>query len=212
MINHHPDEEVLAAYSSGTLPQGMSLLVASHLTLCASCRSFVECCDDVGGNQLEEPCRSKLKSPCIDATLVKLDGCEADMPIAPVAQRGCFPSPILHALGGCSSQINWKFRLPGVHEHTLECFEGEHVSLLRARPGSRMLAHTHDGDEATLILQGSMQDLDVVYNKGDVAMADHDDDHCPQIVGDDTCICLIVMSGNMKFTGPLSRALNIFSG
>ncbi len=75
----------------------------------------------------------------------------------------------------------------------------------------RILQHTHVGDEATLVLTGSMRDGDRLLSRGDVAFADQNDDHHPEIVGDETCVCLVVLSGPMRFTGPVGRALNIFT-
>ena len=82
--------------------------------------------------------------------------------------------------------------------------------MLRAKPGTSIPSHTHDGQEATLVLSGLLEDGDTVLGPGDALQVDHHHDHTPRIIGDEVCICLIVMSGKMKFTGPFSRALNLF--
>ena len=63
----------------------------------------------------------------------------------------------------------------------------------------------------TLVLCGLMQDRGRTLGRGDVAIATDHDDHRPRIVGDETCICLVVMTGEMRFTGRLSRVLNYLS-
>jgi putative transcriptional regulator len=80
--------------------------------------------------------------------------------------------------------------------------------LLRARPGAPMFSHTHDGVEATLVLCGALEDRGRIYRRGDVAIATAADDHRPRILDEGVCICFIVTTGKMRFTGPFSRALN----
>jgi putative transcriptional regulator len=121
------------------------------------------------------------------------------------------PAPLRARLGIAACDIRWRFLLPGLSDYRLDGFEGEEVRLLRARPGLRILQHTHAGDEATLILTGQMRDGDRVYARGDVALADETHDHHPQIVGSEPCVCLVVLSGPMRFTGRVGRALNLFS-
>ena len=56
-----------------------------------------------------------------------------------------------------------------------------------------------------------MEDGGTVFRRGDVALADHNDNHNPKVIGDEICYCLVVMSGNLRFTGPVGRALNLFT-
>ncbi|MEM1278322.1 MAG: cupin domain-containing protein, partial [Pseudomonadota bacterium] len=124
---------------------------------------------------------------------------------------GPLPKPVIEAVGMDFEDIQWKFRLPGVSEYELEGFAGEKVSILRARPGAAIPQHTHHGREATLVLAGALQDGGEVFRPGDLALNDEDDDHRPQIIGDEVCYCLIVMDGDLHFTGTFSRALNFLA-
>ncbi len=54
-----------------------------------------------------------------------------------------------------------------------------------------------------------MEDRGQVYRRGEVTLADEHDDHRPRIVGSEMCICLVVMTGNLRFTGAFSRVLNL---
>jgi putative transcriptional regulator len=211
MTQYHPTTDMLAEYASGGLSDGLSLVVASHLTYCPVCRRRVEALERVGGAMLDaagpvEP----LAPPSLADALARIDALGADERVA-LHTGSVLPAPILQRLGGTESDIAWKFRLPGLSEYVIEDGE-ESVSLLRARPGTRMLAHTHGGDEATLVFSGAMRDGGRVYRRGDVALADHEDDHRPEIIGDEVCYCLIVMSGHMQFTGRFGKVLNIFTG
>jgi putative transcriptional regulator len=44
-----------------------------------------------------------------------------------------------------------------------------------------------------------------------VAIATNADDHQPRAEPGADCICLAVVTGRMRFTGPFGRALNIFA-
>lgn len=213
MTTAHVTPELLAAYADGSMSDGMSLLVASHLTYCPECRSRVARLEAVGGAfiAVEEP---EAPDPaCLSRVLERLDT-GMDEPNAPQAVGSDLPlpRPILARLGPEASDIHWRFLLPGLSDHKLSGFDGEDVSLLRAKPGVRILPHTHSGDEATLVLTGQLRDGERIYGRGDVALADEHDNHRPEIVGDETCICLVVLTGRMRFTGPIGRALNLLNG
>ncbi|MBB5516159.1 putative transcriptional regulator [Rubricella aquisinus] len=213
MASAHPELETLASFAAGTLSDGMSLLVSSHLTYCPTCRKRVSLMEDVGGAFV---CASDadMSDGALSAALAAIDG-EGSVPAPAKAAQYDDTSPLPRAIQDVIAapldDLPWQFRLPGLHEYKLSGFDGEDVSLIRAKPGARMLAHTHTGEEATLIFSGAMQDGDTVYRKGDVAQADHSHDHHPEIVGDEVCYCLIVMAGGMQFTGRFSRALNVLT-
>ena len=207
-VRYHPEPETLAEYALGALAPGMELLVSGHLTFCPSCRKKAESYEILGGGALDACSTSEISAPSIEATLEMLDEPEADhRPI--LVKDPLYPAALQKFIPATTDDLDWSFRLPGIYEHELDGFSNETVSLIRAKPGSKMLSHTHDGEEATLLLSGQMKDGNRIYRKGDVAQADHDHDHKPEIIGEEMCVCLIVLSGKMKFTGTLGRALNV---
>lgn len=214
MSRFHLSPDMVASYAAGTLGEGMSLLVATHLTYCEKCREDVARYEAMGGALLDtvEHCNASA-GPSLEATLALIDAApefDVEPDAAPALQSSTIPTPVLAALGVAEEDIKWKFKLPGISAYDFDGFEGERVQLLRATPGATIPSHTHDGDESTLVLSGQLMDGDRILRRGDVVHADHHDDHTPQIIGDEVCICLIVMSGKLKFTGPYSRALNLF--
>ncbi len=216
MKTAHATPEMLAGYAQGTLSRGMSLLVASHLTYCPECRDKVSRLEALGGVLLRDTPVADVTAPSLASVLARIDAGAAE-PVAEAfesrdEQAPFLPAPVRALLAAGGKEIRWRFLLPGLSEYRFDDFDGESVSLLRARPGIRILAHTHEGNEATLVLRGQLRDGDRVYSRGEVSLADHHDDHRPEIVGDETCLCLVVLSGNMRFTGPVGRALNIFNG
>ena len=208
-IEWHPDRELLLNYAMGHTSPGMELIIATHLTYCPACRAAVAEAEALSGAELAGTDAAEVSIPKIDAVLARLDDGQ-DIDNAPVFDNTLpYPRPLQAALPGNGADLKWSFRLPGLSEYMMDGYGDEEVSMIRAKPGTRMLAHTHDGFEATLILQGQMADGDKLYRKGDLTIADHHDDHQPHITGDEVCICLVVMSGKLKFTGTFGRALNV---
>lgn len=52
-IRHHIVEETLLAYGAGNLSEAWSLMVATHLALCPSCRTRAHEAEKIGGALLE---------------------------------------------------------------------------------------------------------------------------------------------------------------
>lgn len=211
MPRHMPTNEMLADYASGAASPGVSLLVAAHLTHAPESRAKVSAYEAVGGALLADEAAVPVSASALDRVLAALD--EADAQAEPCARRkaGPLPRPVIDVIGKDFDAIPWRFRLPGLSEYELEGFQGEKVSLLRAKPGTGIPQHTHEGRELTLVLSGAMQDGDEVYRAGDVAINTEEDDHHPRIIGDEVCYCLVVMDGGLRFTGRFSRALNLLA-
>lgn len=216
MPTAHPTEAALLEYASGHIGDGMGLLVASHLTLCPPCRRATEANEVVGGALLAvETPSSEL--PDLASVLARIEN-DANEQLPPVSDDADspLPRPLRRAVGMNYSDIPWRARLPGLSEHVISEANGDDgreikVGLVKAKPGLKIPAHTHEGDEATLILCGAMEDDGKVYRKGDVALSGDHDDHRPKILDEGICVCLTVLNGGLRFTGPFGRALNLFT-
>lgn len=209
MTNHLPPTELLAEYASGAASPGVALLVATHLTYAPESRRRVSMLEGVGGALLADEQPVPMSACALDSAFAAIDGAFCE-PAPRMHGSGAFnlPRPLRECLGHDEDQIRWQFRLPGVSEYDVPGFGPEKVSLLRARPGAGIPQHTHDGTELTLVLQGALEDDGTVYRRGDVTVNTYEHDHRPRILGEETCLCLIVMDGGLRFTGRFSRALN----
>ncbi len=203
-------------YASGYLGDGMSLLIASHLTLCPPCRQATAANEEIGGALMaaEAPATDMPDLAAIMARIEE-DTCK-DAPKVTDDPGSPLPRPLRQAVGVNFSEIPWRTRLPGLAEHILSQDRNEDgqeikVSLLKAKPGVKIPSHTHEGDEATLVLTGALEDDGKIYRQGDVALSGDHDDHQPKILDEGVCICLIVQNGGLRFTGTFSRALNLFT-
>ena len=59
MIKHHLHEEILMSYAAGNASSSVSLIVASHITICSKCRNAVSTYEDkshsIIANELNMP-------------------------------------------------------------------------------------------------------------------------------------------------------------
>ncbi len=220
MVNTAPTDEMLAAYATGTASPGIELLVAAHLTYAPHSRARVAELERLGGALLAstepEPMENGMDDAALDRALAAIDALPDPGATPPARPNGAadapLPRPVIDAFGGDFDGIRWRFRLPGLSAVELPREEegGEEISLLRARPGVKIPQHTHRGREMTLVLAGALRDGDTVFGPGDLEIADEAHDHRPEVHGSETCYCLIVLEGTLRFTGRFSRALNLF--
>lgn len=208
MTVYRPSTEMLTSYASGNATPGLALLVRAHAEQSPDSRVALDALESAAGALFSTGPEAAMSSGALDCVLSRLDD-ESDALISRrELENGPLPRTVIDAVGIDFDAIPWKFRLPGLHEYKLEDYDGESVSLIRARPGVRIPQHTHEGREATLVMTGALRDGETVYRRGDISVNDETDDHQPEIVGDEVCHCLAVMSGSLRYTGFFSRALN----
>lgn len=215
MTKFHPSNSMLKDYVCGLLSPGKDLMIKTHLTFCPECRKEVARIEDIAGVLLNNSSNNNIsEKPCINKTLEKIACLEKDNNINQESlsvNGGILPRVINNYIGKTSDEINWRFRLPGIYDFQIENSNDENLYLLKVEPGAKILQHTHEGEESTVILKGKMKDGDNTFLPGDISILDENDTHNPQIIGSEACICLVVMAGKVKFTGKFTRALNIFS-
>jgi len=206
MHTGHLTDDLIVAYATGAATDGVALAAAAHLTYCADCRRKVEAQEAIAGALLAES--SAVAGPDIANVLDRLDdGGES----AAALNAGPLPAPVATAVGMDFDDIPWRFRLPGVYVHEMSNENGDDISLMKVRPGAVIPSHTHEAEELTVVFAGELEDGGATYKAGDISVADASVDHKPRAGGDTACICLAVLSGGVKFTGPFGRALNLFT-
>jgi putative transcriptional regulator len=214
MPNHHPDESLLIEYAAGSLGEAKALLVATHSALCLDCRATIRAAEAVGGALLSD--RALLGDGAEEVAL----GAVSDLAVMPptteltasrVSPALCpVPNPLRDYLGHSLGGLHWRPVWRGMNEYALPQFLGG-VRLLWIPGGRRMPRHGHDGEELTLVLQGSFADQTGQYVKGDVATADGSIDHQPVAGPGEVCLCLAVEDGPLHLTGWTGRLLTAAS-
>jgi putative transcriptional regulator len=208
-IKHHLTPEILMAYSAGTLPEAFGLIVATHVSMCDTCRSDLDSYDAVGGVVMEDAKSANVSDDAFAATM-KLISAGDSTPLTPRRSSGTLPSPLQDYVGGDLDQIKWKPLGMGVKQAILPTSKAATARLLYIPAGAAVPDHGHNGTEMTLVLQGAFVDEDDRFARGDVEVANEDLEHTPIAdVGED-CICLAVTDAPLKFNAFLPRLAQRF--
>ena len=159
---------------------------------------------------MEQQPKVSLSESMFDSILAKIDSAPNDQPAMPPAPR---IGVLQKLLGKDLSSLPWKRQLGDVSVLDItERFPGQkdQVVLQKLAAGGKAPAHTHRGDETTIVLQGAFADQKGVFNQWDfVVLTDHDE-HKPVAVGCEDCITLSVLSAPVRLTGTFTRMLNPF--
>jgi putative transcriptional regulator len=207
-VTHHPSDAALAAFASGTLDEGRSLVLATHLSFCPACRKAVRTLEHVGGAILDGTEPALLRADALERALGQIRGVET--PIKP-AQRasttGALPAPLsLYALGP------WRWIGRGLRWCSVDVSteRSSRVLLLDAAPGTRLHRHRHTGTEWTCVLEGAFSHDLGRYGVGDFDESDDTVEHAPTAEHGSHCVCLIALNGTLELQGWIGRLLQPF--
>jgi putative transcriptional regulator len=104
---------------------------------------------------------------------------------------------------------SWKWIAPKVHLRPILLPQESvtRVFLLKSRPGTKMIEHTHTGCEMTCVLSGSFVHAGGHFGPGDFDLGDGTVDHEVMVDSAEDCICLVAMQGALKLNGMIGRLL-----
>ena len=207
MIKHHLNDELLMAYSAGTLPEAFNIVVATHISMCDECRARLEALDAVGGALVETGDAVDVAGDCYDRVLAMIGG---GAPEQQEPVTSAFPSPLASYLPERESDIAWRAAGMGVRQSILKTSKAASVRLLHIPAGAAMPDHGHHGTELTLVLRGAFRDETDRFGPGDIEIADEDLHHTPVAEPNEDCICLAATNAPLKFTGWLPRLAQPF--
>jgi putative transcriptional regulator len=187
------------------------MAVGAHLELKEDNRAFVESLEALAGEAVEELPGTDLTDR--ERRLERiLSDAEAPQTAQAVRERGIIPAALAAIVPHELDNIPWRTKMPGYKECALGVVEGCEVNLLWIRPGRKMPAHTHEGSEITLVLDGAFSDSRGRYGRGDIALADEDVDHSPVAENDRPCICLAITDAPLRLTGSYRQFFSEFIG
>ncbi len=207
-IEHHVSDALLMAYAAGSLPQGFSLVVAAHVSLCPACRAALEAHCAVGGSLLEQESAAALSDGLKAELLARLDEPAQEPPV--YRREGVYPGPVMAALKGRPPR--WRRVGGGVKQSILSADETGSVRLLSIPGGQKVPDHGHGGLELTLVLQGAFADETGRFGAGDLEIADDTLEHVPVAELGETCICLAATDAPLQFKGLVPRVMQPFFG
>lgn len=199
-------DALLARYVAGTLPAPAQLLVAAHLEIKPDNRPFVAGLESLAGISLERSDAAPFADR--DARLAAVfDAPEPAIPAGPKPGAGIFPGVLRDFVGFGAEDVPWRTKMPGFRECDLGEIDGCNLSLFWIKPGRKIPAHTHEGFELSLVLDGAFSDIYGRYGRGDISIADDTVDHRPIAESERPCIGMAVTDGPLRLTGPLRQRL-----
>lgn len=210
MTRHHPDSLTLMEYSAGNLSEPHALCIRLHLDKCPHCRSRADTLDSLGAVMMEEQPKVSVSESIFDNILSRIDSEPTSEAVQPAPPR---MGALQKLLGEDLNELPWKRQLGDVSVLDIsEKFPGqnEQVVLQKLVAGGKAPAHTHRGNETTIVLQGAFADQNGVFNQWDFVVLNEQDEHKPVAVGCEDCITLSVLSAPVKLTGRFTRLLNPF--
>ncbi|MEO7056441.1 MAG: ChrR family anti-sigma-E factor [Caldimonas sp.] len=232
MIQHHPDEVLLAALAAGRLACGPAVVTATHLELCPRCRARLGQYEAVGGALLEAAEPAVLAAEALVRTLARIDElsatADASAPAAPPAHAtspahsraaarflGSLPTGMRwpQSLAGCTP-AGWRWLGPGMRWSRLRLADdpAANVFLLRIAAGKNLPLHSHRGLELTQVLHGAFDDGRARFDAGDFDGADDAVHHQPVVEAGGECICLASVEGRVAFDGRVAQVFGALVG
>lgn len=212
--NRHPiADEFLLDYATGTAPEPVAVLVATHVALNPVSRAALGQLEAAGGALLERLEPATVGGDALDRVLARIGPQERDAGSLPVRAAGdtLIPAPLRRYLPDGLEGLRWR-GLGGFAEAVLPCAETTpyRLSLLRVAAGSAIPHHGHTGTELLLVLKGGFSDEHGHYVRGDVCLSDEAVEHRPVADPDGECLCLAVTRGSVRFKGLLGLLLAPF--
>jgi putative transcriptional regulator len=204
-INHHPPDELLTAFAAGVLDLGQHIAIATHLVGCPHCRTSTRAMEHVGGTILAGLPPTEMSTGAFAAVEARLGN--ETKPARGAADLADVPG--LPRFVGQYPAGSWKWIAPKMHLRPIQLPEGSmtRVFLLKSRPGTKMIEHTHTGFEMTCVLSGSFAHAGGHFGPGDFDLGDGAVDHEIVVDSAEDCICLIAMQGDLKLNGVIGRLL-----
>lgn len=191
----HPDEPTLLRFSAGRLGPAFRTAVAAHAANCPRCGAVLRESATLGGALLADEPQATLAPGALDAVLARIEE----------------PVPPSIGLPDLLARRAWPVA-PGVRHARLLAAEGESLHLFRVRPGASLPVHDHAGAELTCVLEGAFEDMTGTYAAGDAVPMRPGLAHEPVAIGDEDCVCLLAISGRLRFATPIPRLLQRFLG
>ncbi|MBS3803839.1 MAG: ChrR family anti-sigma-E factor [Oleiphilaceae bacterium] len=210
MSQHHPDSCSLMEFSAGNLTEPHALCIRLHLDKCHQCRSRVDMMESLGAVMMEQQPQISVATSTFDSILARIDqGSQELEQERPRVKSG----PLEKLLGTDLDGLPWKRQIGDVSILDIsDRFpdQPERVVMQKLTAGGKAPAHTHRGEETTIVLQGAFSDNKGVFNQWDFVVLDQEDNHKPVALEGDDCITLSVLSAPVRLTGTFTRLLNPF--
>ena len=206
-IKHHLTNQLLIGYSAGMLPEAFNLVVATHLSMCDTCRVAAQAYEAIGGSILDAEAQAPLNEDSLASTLAIISK-------GPIATKPAvnmdLPNPLGSYIGGNLRDVKWRSVGMGVRQAVLKTSKSATARLLFIPAGAAVPDHGHRGTELTLVLKGAFRDETALFSAGDVEVANEDLNHTPIAEIGEDCICLAATDAPLRFNSWIPRMAQPF--
>ena len=208
-------DEWLVSYAAGALSEAHAVLVATHAEYHPELKDKIKDAENIGGAIVEGFEPASIDTNALDNVLARLDNTPEEKQSKTVEHSSDLPSPLAEYLDGKGlDDLKWRMMAPGMSQVRLWTGPNdERLWLFKARGGIEMPLHDHNGNEMTLVLQGSYRVGDTQYRPGELELADGNIvDHRPIIDEGEDCICLVVTEAPIKLHSFIGKMMQPFIG
>ena len=216
-VKLHPSSELLNQFVHGELAAGKSIVVSAHMELCESCSakakelqalavsSWVDPSSAVQSDQTSEADYVNMVAAIVTSSQIKSAPIEdlVEVDIDVLDRRIKLPKVLAKA---ASQGLKWKKVAGGISEAQLFIDNETQCEFIYMAPGGKVPVHTHQGSEATLVLEGSFEDELGEYKTSDFIVRDAQHNHQPR--SKEGCLCFSVLDSPLQFTEGLARLMN----
>ena len=224
MITHHPDDNLLTEYSSGSLANAVGVIVCAHLQTCPHCRKRVEQLNKLGAAILNQSVAEAVQPASFDQLMTRIrnqnsqtlagDKKSTSEHLHPVYANDPLlkhvPKVIAKLLPR-DGKLKWERVSAALKTARLKTGQSQYeVAFQRISSGGRVVEHDHRGLEVTMVLCGSFSDEDGVYNQGDFLVRNAGEIHRPTATQNQDCLCISVVEAPVKVTGFFGKLVNPF--
>ena len=225
MITHHPDDNLLTEYASGSLATAVGLIVCAHLQTCPHCRQRVEQLNKLGAAILAHSVAEPVQGDTFAQLMERIRNQKTpETAIGEVAAK----APELHATYANDpmlkhvpkviakilprdGKLKWQRASGSLKIARVATGQQEYeVAFQRISSGGKVVEHDHRGLEVTLVLHGSFSDEDGIYSPGDFLVRTPGEVHRPTATQNQDCLCISVVEAPVKVTGLMGKFINPF--
>ena len=216
-VKLHPSSELLNQFVHGELAAGKSIVVSAHMELCESCSAKAKELQALAVSSWVDPSSAGQSDQTSEADYVNMVAgivTSSQIKSAPIEDLVEVDIDVLDhsiklpkVLAKAASQgLKWKKVAGGISEAQLFIDNETQCEFIYMAPGGKVPVHTHQGSEATLVLEGSFEDELGEYKASDFIIRDAQHNHQPR--SKEGCLCFSVLDSPLQFTEGLARLMN----
>lgn len=209
MATYHPSDELLMQFAAGQLADALGIMVACHLVACEQCRQHNRRFEQLGAELIDDADSIAVSATLLQQTLAKLESLKPYKASMDENPNLTLPKPLRRFVPAEYERLPWSGFSKNIQQFILP-FSNKTLTakFYKIAAGKELPAHTHRGNEFTLVMKGAFKDSAGVYNSGDFILANEDVHHQPQALAECDCICFAVMDAPIKLTGFWGKFLN----